>query len=62
MYQKVIRKYKLPATIQGHFGDGNFHIILLMDIAGTKEQAKLEPILRELIPIVLKFVKFLICS
>lgn len=53
--RKVIRKYKLPATIQGHFGDGNFHIIPLMDITGTKEQAKLEPILRELIPIVLKY-------
>ena len=53
--RKVIRKYKLPATIQGHFGDGNFHIIPLMDIAGTKDQAKLEPIMRELIPIVLKY-------
>ncbi|MGV9001892.1 MAG: FAD-binding oxidoreductase [Candidatus Saccharimonadaceae bacterium] len=53
--RKVIRKYKLPATIQGHFGDGNFHIIPLMDITGTKEQAKLEPIMRELIPIVLKY-------
>lgn len=53
--RKVIRKYKLPATIQGHFGDGNFHIIPLMDIANTKEQAKLEPIMRELIPIVLKY-------
>ena len=53
--RKVIRKYSLPATIQGHFGDGNFHIIPLMDIAGTKDQAKLEPIMRELIPIVLKY-------
>jgi len=53
--RKVIRKYKLPATIQGHFGDGNFHIIPLMDIAGTKDQAKLEPVMRELIPIVLKY-------
>lgn len=53
--RKVIRKYKLPATVQGHFGDGNFHIIPLMDIAGTKDQAKLEPIMRELIPIVLKY-------
>jgi FAD/FMN-containing dehydrogenase len=51
----VIRKYKLPATIQGHFGDGNFHIIPLMDIAGTKDQAKLEPIMRELVPIILKY-------
>ncbi len=53
--RKVIRKYKLPATIQGHFGDGNFHIIPLMDITNPKEQAKLEPIMRELIPIVLKY-------
>lgn len=53
--RKVIRKYKLPATIQGHFGDGNFHIIPLMDIAGTKDQAKLEPVMRELVPIVLKY-------
>ncbi|MFZ1302203.1 MAG: FAD-binding oxidoreductase [Candidatus Microsaccharimonas sp.] len=53
--RKVIRKYKLPATIQGHFGDGNFHVIPLMDIAGTKDQAKLEPVMRELIPLVLKY-------
>jgi FAD/FMN-containing dehydrogenase len=53
--RKVIRKYKLPVTIQGHFGDGNFHLIPLMDITNTKDQAKLEPIMRELIPIVLKY-------
>jgi len=53
--RKIIRKYKLPATIQGHFGDGNFHVIPLMDIAGTKDQHKLEPVMRELIPIVLKY-------
>lgn len=50
--RKVIRKYKLPATIMGHFGDGNFHVIPLMDIAGKNDQAKLEPVMRELIPIV----------
>lgn len=53
--RKIIRKYKLPATIQGHFGDGNFHVIPLMDISGAKDQAKLEPVMRELIPIVLKY-------
>lgn len=52
--RKVIRKHKLPATIQGHFGDGNFHLIPLMDIAG-KDQLKLEPVMRELIPIVTKY-------
>ncbi len=53
--RKIIRKYKLPATIAGHFGDGNFHIIPLMDISDPKEQLKLEPAMRELIPIVLKY-------
>lgn len=53
--RKVIRKYKLPATIQGHFGDGNFHVIPLMDIAGEQDRAKLEPVMRELIPIVLSY-------
>ena len=51
--RQVIRKYKLPATLAGHFGDGNFHIIPLMDIENPKDQAKLEPVMRELIPIVL---------
>lgn len=53
--RKIIRKYKLPATIQGHFGDGNFHIIPLMDISDPSEQIKLEPAMRELIEIVLEY-------
>lgn len=53
--RKIIRKYKLPATIAGHFGDGNFHIIPLMEITNPRDQAKLEPAMRELIPIVLSY-------
>lgn len=53
--RKIIRKYKLPATIAGHFGDGNFHIIPLMDISNPKEQAKLEPAMREIVPLVLEY-------
>ena len=53
--RKIIRKYQLPATIAGHFGDGNFHIIPLMDISDPAEQLKLEPAMREIIPIVLKY-------
>jgi FAD/FMN-containing dehydrogenase len=53
--RKIIRKYKLPATIAGHFGDGNFHIIPLMDITNPEEQLKLEPAMRELVPIVLQY-------
>lgn len=53
--RKIIRTYKLPATVSGHFGDGNFHVIPLMDITDTKDQLKLEPVIRELIPIVLQY-------
>jgi FAD/FMN-containing dehydrogenase len=53
--RKIVRKYRLPATLAGHFGDGNFHIIPLMDISNPKDQAKLEPVMRELIPIVLQY-------
>lgn len=53
--RKIIRKYKLPATIQGHFGDGNFHIIPLMDIGDPAEHLKLEPAMHELVPVVLKY-------
>jgi FAD/FMN-containing dehydrogenase len=53
--RKIIRKYHLPATLAGHFGDGNFHIIPLMDITSHRDQQKLEPAMRELIPIVLEY-------
>jgi len=53
--RKIIRKYKLPATLAGHFGDGNFHVIPLMDIENKADQAKLEPVMREVIPLVLKY-------
>ena len=53
--RRIIRKYNLPATLAGHFGDGNFHIIPLMDIENKTDQAKLEPVMRELIPLVLKY-------
>jgi FAD/FMN-containing dehydrogenase len=53
--RKIIRKHQLPATIAGHFGDGNFHIIPLMDIVNPLEQAKLEPTMREIVPLVLKY-------
>ena len=53
--RRIIRKYKLPATLAGHFGDGNFHIIPLMDIVNKADQAKLEPVMRELIPLVLQY-------
>jgi len=53
--RKIIRRYDLPATIAGHFGDGNFHIIPLMAIENPSAQAKLEPCMRDIVPLVLKY-------
>lgn len=53
--RKIIKKYKLFATIAGHMGDGNFHIIPLMKIEDPKEKAKLEPAMREINALVLKY-------
>ncbi len=51
----IIKKYQLFATIAGHMGDGNFHIIPLMKIEDPKERAKLEPAMKETNELVLKY-------
>lgn len=43
----IIKKYKLLATIAGHLGDGNFHVIPLMRIEDPAERAKLQPAQKE---------------
>src|SRR3989344_8303586 len=43
----ILKKYKFLATIAGHMGDGNFHVIPLMKIEDPKERAKLAPCMRE---------------
>ena len=53
--QKIIKKYKLFATIAGHMGDGNFHIIPLMKIEDPAERAKLLPAMKEVDNLVLKY-------
>lgn len=53
--RKIIDKYKLFATIAGHMGDGNFHIIPLMKLEDEKERAKLLPAMKEVNQLVLKY-------
>lgn len=53
--RRIIKKYKLFATIAGHMGDGNFHIIPLMKLDSPKERAKLEPSMKEVNDLVLKY-------
>lgn len=51
----IIKKYKLLATIAGHMGDGNFHVIPLMDIEDPHERNKLQPAMKEVNELVLKY-------
>ncbi|HKR81948.1 MAG TPA: FAD-binding oxidoreductase [Candidatus Saccharimonadales bacterium] len=53
--RKIIKKYKLFATIAGHMGDGNFHIIPLMKIEEPAERAKLLPAMKEVDDLVLSY-------
>ncbi|HVO86820.1 MAG TPA: FAD-binding oxidoreductase [Candidatus Binatia bacterium] len=51
----IINKYKLFATVAGHMGDGNFHVIPLMKIEDPKELAKIQPSMREVNELILKY-------
>ncbi len=53
--RKIVKKYKLLATVQGHVGDGNFHIIPLMKLEDKDERAKLRPAMNETNELVLKY-------
>ena len=53
--QAIIKKYKLFATIAGHMGDGNFHVIPLMKIEDPSERAKLLPSQKEVNELVLQY-------
>ena len=51
----IIKKYDLLATIAGHMGDGNFHIIPLMKLEDPNDRAKLLPAMKEVNELVLKY-------
>lgn len=53
--RKIINKYNLLATVAGHVGDGNFHVIPLMKIEEKSERAKLEPAMKEVNELVLSY-------
>lgn len=53
--RKIINKYKLFATIAGHMGDGNFHVIPLMQIERAEERTKLRPAMKEVNELVLAY-------
>jgi FAD/FMN-containing dehydrogenase len=53
--RKIIKKYDLFATIAGHMGDGNFHIIPLMKLEDLDQREKLRPAMTETNELVLKY-------
>jgi FAD/FMN-containing dehydrogenase len=53
--REIVNSYKLMATVAGHMGDGNFHVIPLMKIEDKLERIKLAPAMREVNELVLKY-------
>ena len=41
---KVLKQYNIKATLAGHAGSGNFHIIPLMDLSKSAERAKIQKV------------------
>jgi FAD/FMN-containing dehydrogenase len=53
--RKIVDSYKMLATVAGHMGDGNFHVIPLMRIEDKLDRIKLEPAAREVNELVLRY-------
>ncbi len=51
----IIKKYILQATIAGHMGDGNFHIIPLMKLEDPMDRKKILPAMKAVNNLVLKY-------
>lgn len=51
----ILEKYELLYTIAGHMGNGNFHIIPLMDLSIESERAKIPTCTKEVNALVLEF-------
>ncbi len=52
---KILEQYKLIYTIAGHVGDGNFHIIPLMNLANDEERKIIPELSAKVYELVLRF-------
>lgn len=52
---KVIDEYHLKATIAGHVGNGNFHVIPLVDLTIESERKKIVKVMDKVFEIVFKY-------
>ncbi|MDP4038720.1 MAG: FAD-binding oxidoreductase [bacterium] len=53
--QKILEKYDLLYTIAGHMGEGNFHIIPLMDLTKKFEREKIPKCMKEVDELIIKY-------
>ncbi len=53
--RQIIKKYGLFATVAGHMGDGNFHVIPLMKLEDPIDRAKILPAMKEVNNLVIKY-------
>jgi FAD/FMN-containing dehydrogenase len=51
----IIKRYKLFATIAGHMGDGNFHVIPLMKLEDPIDRRKILPAMKAVNNLVLRY-------
>jgi FAD/FMN-containing dehydrogenase len=52
---EIMGKYKLLYTIAGHIGDGNFHIIPLMDLTNPKSKEVIITLSKEVYDLIISF-------
>lgn len=52
---QILESHKIMFTVAGHVGEGNFHIIPLMDLTDKVELAKVQPVLKEVNELVLGY-------
>lgn len=52
---EILERYKFLYTVAGHMGDGNFHVIPLMDLRDIPERQKIYPALKEITDLVLEY-------
>ncbi len=52
---KILKDYKIKVNIAGHAGNGNFHIIPLMDMTRDLERAKIAPVAEKVFHLVAQY-------
>jgi FAD/FMN-containing dehydrogenase len=54
-FLRILKKYKIKANIAGHAGEGNLHIIPLMNLNDERERIKIRPCSDELYDLIIKY-------